>query len=259
MRWARRGLVLGLLLALLSQAPAVWLLQGLSAITGARWVALDARGTVWNGSARWALTPGPARAGTEAGPGLALPGRVHWQLRPAWPGVLALELRADCCTPEPLRGELRIQWPGIALRLDEGRSQWPAAWLQGLGAPWNTLGAEGQLLVRSQNLRAQWQHGAWRLQGELTLDLRELSTRLSTLRPLGNYRVRVLGGDTIRLELTTLEGALQLQGQGQWQPQFYFRGQASTDPDHEAALSNLLHVLGQRRGAISVLEMGSPP
>jgi len=84
--------ILGLLLALLVQAPAVWLLQGLSTITGARWVALDAQGTVWRGSARWALTPGPARAGTEAGPGLALPGRVHWQLRPAWPGVLAIRI-----------------------------------------------------------------------------------------------------------------------------------------------------------------------
>jgi general secretion pathway protein N len=259
MHWARRGFALGVLLALLSQAPAVWLVQGLSSLSGARWVGLDVRGTVWNGSARGALTPGPARAGTAAGPGQVLPGRVSWQLRPAWPGVLRFVWQADCCTPQALRGEVRPLWPGLEVRLDDGAAVWPAAWLQGLGAPWNTLAPEGQLHWQSEGLRAQWHGSAWQLRGTATLEARAVATRLSTLRPLGSYRVRVLGGDTIRLELTTLDGALQLQGQGQWQPQFQFRGQASTDPDHEAALSNLLHVLGQRRGAISVLEMGSPP
>ena len=259
MRWARRGFALGLLLGLLSQAPAVWLVQWLSSASGERWVALDVRGTVWDGSARWALTPGPARAGTAAGAGHVLPGRVHWQIRPAWPGVLRWSWRADCCTPQALRGELRPAGSGVALWFDDGVAQWPAAWLQGLGAPWNTVAPDGQLHWHSSGLRAQWQDGALRLQGQATLEARAVSTRLSTLRPLGSYRLQVLGGDTIRLELSTLDGALQLQGQGQWLPQFQFRGQASTDPDHEAALSNLLHVLGQRRGAISVLEMGSPP
>ena len=32
----------------------------------------------------------------------ALPGRVHWRLRPAWGGALA-QLAADCCTPQPLQ------------------------------------------------------------------------------------------------------------------------------------------------------------
>lgn len=173
--------------------------------------------------------------------------------------ALGVVWHADCCTPQPMRAELHPRWPGVELRLDDASAQWPAAWLQGLGAPWNTVAPEGRLHWQSKGLRLQWRDKALHLQGGATLQALDVSTRLSTLRPLGSYQIEVLGGDTIRLVLTTLEGALQLEGQGQWQPQFQFRGQASTDPDHEATLSNLLHVLGQRRGAISVLEMGSPP
>jgi general secretion pathway protein N len=87
--------------------------------------------------------------------------------------------------------------------------------------------------------------------------MQQLSTRLSTLRPLGSYRVRVQGGDTMAITLDTLEGSLQLTGSGQLlNGHVRFTGEASAAPDAEAALSNLLNILGQRQGAKSILKMG---
>ena len=65
------------------------------------------------------------------------------------------------------------------------------------------------------------------------------------------------GGDAIALTLDTLEGSLLLQGTGQLHNgHLRFTGEASAAPDAEAALSNLLNILGQRQGSKSILKMG---
>jgi general secretion pathway protein N len=247
-RAARWGLVLGAVLALVTQAPAHWLGAVVAIWSQQRLQWQDTEGTVWQGSARWVL-------GTRA-----LPGRVHWTLRPRLDLGLAWQLRADCCTPQPLQGQVQALWRGVRVTLDDHRSSWPATWLQGLGAPWNTVQPQGQLQLSTQQLRWQWQAGHAQLQGRADLSVQQFATQLSTLRPLGSYRVQVQGGDTIRLEVSTLEGPLRLSGQGQWQgQQLRFRGEASAQPEYEATLSNLLNVLGQRQGMKSVLEIGGSP
>ena len=96
-----------------------------------------------------------------------------------------------------------------------------------------------------------------RLEGQAQLQLQQLATRLSTLRPLGSYRLLMQGGDTMAVTLDTVEGKLQLQGVGQWlNGRLRFKGEASAQPEFEAALSNLLNILGQRRGAKSIMELG---
>jgi general secretion pathway protein N len=95
------------------------------------------------------------------------------------------------------------------------------------------------------------------LQGQAELQMQQLSTRLSTLRPLGSYRIRVQGGDTMAITLDTVEGSLRLTGSGQLlNGRVRFNGEASAAPDAEAALSNLLNILGQRQGTKSILKMG---
>ena len=116
---------------------------------------------------------------------------------------------------------------------------------------------EGQIQLQTTALQWTYQAGQEQLQGQAELQLQQLATRLSTLRPLGSYRVRVQGGEAITLTLDTLEGSLQLQGSGQLQNgRVRFNGEASAAPDAEAALSNLLNILGQRQGAKSILKMG---
>ena len=115
----------------------------------------------------------------------------------------------------------------------------------------------GSLQLRTENV--VWLSNAQTpmAQGVAELTLSQLASPLSTLRPLGTYRLRVQGGDTMAVSLATLEGGLQLSGNGQWaNGRLKFKGEARAQPALEAALSNLLNILGQRQGAISILELG---
>jgi len=264
----------GLLFGLVMQAPARWLSEAVATATQQRLLLLNPQGTVWQGSAEWALSDGQhtlaTAQDTSAHKNLTLPtrlaSRVQWQIGPSidfqnFAVGLKLELQSACCTPSPLQIFATPTWQGLQVRSQAHTSEWPAVWLVGLGAPWNTLQAEGQMQLRTQGL--QWQqpwsltHAQPQLTGEVELQWLQFSTRLSTLRPLGSYRVVVKGGDTMQVKLDTLEGSLQLQGQGEWlQGRLRFRGEAKAQTDAEAAVSNLLNVLGQRRGNVSFIELG---
>ena len=140
-------------------------------------------------------------------------------------------------------------------------STWPAALLSGLGAPWNTLQPEGDLTLVPQQLSLQWHSSQWQPQGRLQLTARDMASRLSTLKPMGTYVVEIANANTAPgaavVTLSTVSGALVLTGQGQWQGQHLrFRGEASAAPAHEAALDNLLSIIGRRDGARSLLSWG---
>jgi general secretion pathway protein N len=133
----------------------------------------------------------------------------------------------------------------------------PAQWLSGLGAPWNTLDPRGQLTLSTQNLNIDWAAGRMSLQGTAQLDLLAMSSRLSTLSPLGDYRLQLSGGDVASINLQTLQGALQLSGSGQMVgSRIRFRGEASAAPGSEAALANVLGIIGRRQGAKSLISLG---
>lgn len=249
--WAVLGLLLGALPALLAFAPAQWLAQGLQGATDGQLVLTQARGTVWTGSAQLVLTGGAASQDR-----MALPGRIEWQIRPAWRG-LQVQLQAPCCTQTPLHARLQAQWGGARLTVADHQSHWPAALLAGLGTPWNTLQAQGQLVLNTQGLAAAWTAGRLTLAGQVQLDALAMSSRLSTLRPMGSYRLQLHGGDVPKLSLQTLQGPLQLSGEGQWVGRrLRFSGEASAAPEREAALANLLNLLGRRNGARSIINVG---
>jgi general secretion pathway protein N len=58
-------------------------------------------------------------------------------------------------------------------------------------------------------------------------------------------------------ELSTLQGSLQLQGRGQWiNGRLQFQGAAQASAAQEAALSNLLNIMGRREGVRSIITVG---
>ncbi|MCW5651981.1 MAG: type II secretion system protein N [Ramlibacter sp.] len=249
--WALGGSLLGLALALLLFAPASWLASAVLRASHGQLVLAEPRGTVWNGSARLILTGGEGSNDASA-----LPGRVNWQLRPALNGLSA-RFAADCCTPTPLALRVALHLRGATLRMEDQRSLWPAALLAGLGTPWNTLQLEGELGLTTQGLSVEWAEGRLALAGRAELDAARISSRLSTLRPMGSYRITLNGGSVSTLQLDTLEGALQLTGSGQWVgSRLRFKGSASAAPDREAALSNLLNIIGRRSGPRSLITIG---
>ncbi len=251
------GFVCGAIVALIAFAPATWLASAVSSASGQRLLLADARGTVWNGSAVPVLGGGP-----ESRSAALLPGRLHWSLGlRLLAGAFDLRLRQDCCMSADAQLLVRPGLGSYSVQLLPGAAsigEWPAAWLSGLGAPWNTLQPGGSLRLSSPGLTLEVASGRWRLNGSAELELNNLSSRVSTLERLGSYTLRLDGtGSTPSLRLSTQDGALLLTGSGQWtDSRFRFRGEASAAPGFESALDNLLNILGRRQGAVSILSIG---
>jgi general secretion pathway protein N len=277
-RWAWAGLVVGGVAGVIAYAPAAWLAGALATASGQRLLLADARGTVWAGSAVPVLTGGEGSRDAAA-----LPGRLSWTL--GWHGGgLQVQAMQACCINGALSlrltpgiNRLRIDWlpPSGALAVNQPGAQagtapaagpsvigqWPAGWLVGLGTPWNTLQPGGLLSVASPGLMLETVQGRWRLTGGLDIELRGTSSRISTLPILGSYRLGIAGnaasGEAASLSLSTLDGALQLSGSGQWSAaSLRFRGEAHAAEGAEAALDNLLNIIGRRQGARAVISIG---
>lgn len=245
------GGCLGALLALVLFAPARWLAARVGASTGGQVMLLEPRGTVWTGSAQLVLTGGSASRDAAA-----LPTRVDWRIRPSLAGLRVL-VSSDCCTPQPVGITVVPGFGTTRISVADTASSWPASLLAGLGTPWNTLQLEGDLVLRPKGLKLQWAAGRLQVEGRAELTAERVSSRLSTLRPMGSYRVTLTGGAVPGLQLSTLDGALQLTGSGQWVgSRLRFHGEASATPDREAALANLLNIIGRRTGARSIITIG---
>lgn len=250
--WAWAGALIGLIAVPLLLAPAHWLTRAIEQASNDQVRLTDARGSVWQGSAQLMLTGG--QGSTDA---VALPGRLNWQIRPSWRGGM-VQLSADCCTQQTLAIAFSAWGPaGVQASLADSQSQWPAALLAGLGTPWNTIRPQGELAISTRGLGVQWVDGRLNLKGSLQLDATQISTRLSTLVPMGSYRVTLVGDAAPTFQLSTLEGSLQLTGNGQWVGRtLRFEGEARASPGRVEALSNLLNIIGRRDGARSVIKVG---
>lgn len=265
--------LIGALLVAVLQAPARWLADSVGAASQGRVQLVNARGTVWQGQAQLVLT-----GGTGSEDRATLPSPVQWQLTPTWrhsgaPGeasglVLALSVQAPCCTLEPLQAWLQPRWQGLRVSVAPHASEWPAELLTGLGTPWNTLQLQARLQLSTPGLTLNLGPRSVQGQGQVTLDMLDTASRLSTLRPMGSYRLLWQAsmadpgqeGTAARpatLTLTTLQGALQLQGQGQWiAGRLRFEGDAQASPGREDALANLMNILGRRQGARTLIKIG---
>ena len=249
--WALAGVLAGLLLTVLLQAPARWFTPLLQTASGGRFVLHDARGTFWQGSAQLTLTGGAGSSDAAT-----LPGRLAWTLAPGWSGLQA-DLLADCCMQHAWRLQFQPRWDGARLTLADSLSQWPARALSGLGTPWNTVQPEGLLALSTQGLAFDWTGGRLRVTGRAQLDASQMSSRLSTLKPMGSYRLTVQGGESATLQLETLEGGLQLSGRGEWVgAKLRFDGVASAAPERQDALANLLNIIGRRDGDRAIIKVG---
>jgi general secretion pathway protein N len=264
-RWGVWGAVAGGALGIVACAPAPWLAQAVLSGTEGRLLLAESRGTVWQGDAVAVLTGGAGSRDARA-----LPGRLTWTLRPTFTG-LQLKLQQDCCMPVPVLVQIRPGWGGAQARVllqDAGAAaprdtgavgHWPAAWLSGLGTPWNTLELGGVLRLDTQALTLQWVRGRLRVEGRASVSLDNVSSRVTTLARLGSYRLDVQADPQGQLQmgLSTLDGALQLSGQGSsGAGGLRFRGEARATPAEQGALDNLLNIIGRREGDRSVISIG---
>lgn len=250
--WAVLGGLLGLMLAICIFAPAAWLSYALARASNGHVVLNDAQGSIWGGSAQLVLSGG---AGSRDA--TTLPGRIQWRLRPSLPMGIQTSLKADCCTTQEIKLLVTPHLNGASAVVQASQSTWPATLLAGLGAPFNTIDLKATLKLNTQPLMIQWRDQQFKLEGLAELDALDASTRLSTLHPVGSYRMSLQGGTTPTLNLQTLRGSLQLSGTGQFTGnRWRFNGEATAAPDAEAALSNFLDIIGRRVGPRSIITLG---
>lgn len=242
--WLVWGLALGALLSVLIHLPARWFAPGLAQASRQQVALLNVQGSLWQGQAQLALAS-PQQSWQP------LPGHWRWNWQTAWINgpAIVFTLESDCCLSSPLRATWQVfsqgQWTLNALD-----AQADAAWLQALGAPWNTLGLQARVHIQGQGMAGQLGWSGINIhQGRLGVDIVDLSSSLSPIQPLGRYHVEMAFKPALQLSIQTQKGPLQLSGQGEWNGQrLQFRGLALADAPHGEALQPLLSVLGQRQG-----------
>jgi general secretion pathway protein N len=85
--------------------------------------------------------------------------------------------------------------------------------------------------------------------GTMTLRMDDIASRLSPIKPLGDYQLIMdWRGQQAQLALTTLNGPMLLSGNGTLGGgKLQFSGKAEAAEGYEDQLANLLNLLGQRR------------
>ena len=286
------GAVLGLVVGSVATLPASLLANAVASATSDQFLLAEAEGTIWHGSAITVLTGGAGSHDASV-----LPTRLEWTLRPHWNGV-SVHLRQDCCLAhgmdlslrrtldawqvnvigpdergKPVASAVKIT-PGAggadaaALAAATPLGQWPMGWLEGRGFPWNTIHPGGVLTLTTHNLSFALKGGHWSTLGSAQAEVRQASSRLTTLDSLGTYRVLIQPDPSTQLQpgegatrdlvwISTLDGALLIDGRGLiGATGVRIRAEAHAAPGSEAALNNLLNLIGRRNGASSAISIG---
>lgn len=226
--WAAALLVSVTLIALW---PAYSFKGSLREATDNRLAILTINGSVWSGRATIGLSDG--------GQMYSLPGQLSWKPLVFSQGVwLGIELSHPNFV-QPVHLGLGAE----GYNLKSGSARVPASWLTAIGAPFNTIQPEGVL---------QMNWAALALTGgpfEVDVYWRDAQSALASIRPLGDYRVRLAGqlGGSSTMQIRTLNGPLQIEGEGQFNPgqRMQFNGFAWSNEESKAALTGLLSQMGR--------------
>lgn len=247
------GLV-GVLAALVGFAPATLADWGLRQATAGRVGIAESSGTVWKGNGRLVLIDVNDRSTDRRTiAGVAIPGRVNWQisLLPLFLGIVDANIQLDgMAKPVRLSGGLN------EMRISAGELSLPAVDLGRLGSPWNTIKPAGALAVRWGGLTLQ--RGSF--DGRASIELREMASALTPVNPLGSYRIGVVGqGNSAKLDITTINGPLLLEGDGTWNSRqgVRFSALASAEERERVRLQTLLGLIGRRQGTKTLIKIGA--
>lgn len=238
--WATAGII-SMVLAMLAFLPVTLLTPFIEAQTQGHITLGDAQGTIWNGSAFVGSAPSANAAITPL-----LPGRFNWHLSPlVLLGIVEIELS----NPAALSNTINISGNWHELTISPSALALPAERLSSLGAPLNTLQPSGQMRLNWQPLQLSWRQGVAQLDGKMDLQMQDIASRLSPVKPLGAYNLSLVWqGQRALVALTTLKGPMLLDGLGTLDKgRLAFSGTAQAAAGKEEILANLLNLLGQRR------------
>ncbi len=125
----------------------------------------------------------------------------------------------------------------------------PAERLSALGAPLNTVQLSGDMRLSWTPLYLTRLGNRGDLTGVMTLQMTDIASRLSPVKPLGAYDLTMeWRGQQAQLALKTVRGPMLLSGNGALvNGRLQFSGRAEAEAGQEERLAVLLNLLGQRR------------
>jgi general secretion pathway protein N len=238
--WFLAGLA-SVALTLLMFFPAGWVASMLEKQTAGRLTLGDAHGTLWRGSA----FIGGAASGSDPLTPL-LPGRFSWRLSPM---VLLGSVDAELENTEALSRPISVTGNWRQWQVSPGRIVLPAERLAALGAPLNTVQPSGQMRLSWESLQLTRQNGNIGIAGAMNLELNDIGSRLSPVKPLGSYDLSVdWHGTQADVTLKTITGPMILNGSGTFADgRLRFSATAQAQAGQEQNLANFLNLLGQHR------------
>ena len=258
--------LLGLLVAaatMLVTAPASLVDWGLKEATSGRVRLADASGSIWTGQGRMVLVDVLAEANRDRqalqvrGPaslsGVVIPGTIRWQIAPL--PLLIGRLQANA-SHESMARPVVISGTAGRLQATGGSLQLPSVNLARLGSPWTTVRPTASLGVTWQPFVIE----QGRFSGRATLELRDVASALTPVRPLGAYRIDIDGtGAASVIRMTSIDGPLRLSGEGNWTPAagLRFTAYAEADEAERLRLQSLLGLLGRREGTRTMIKIGA--
>jgi general secretion pathway protein N len=246
------ALFCALVVAVLS-APASLVDIGVNQATQGRLRLADTQGTVWRGSGRIVLADVAAEASPFTVTGLVLPGAFEWTIAglPLFIGRVNAQLSgAGLVTPIKLEGGLS------ELKISASRLVLPTVDLSRMGSPWNTFKPQASLDVQWDNMTLR----QGQFTGKAAIELKDIASALTSVRPLGSYKVDVVGaGSSADVKLLTTQGPLSLTGNGVWNARQGLRLsiEALADETAKVKLQTLLSLMGRREGEKTIIRIGA--
>jgi general secretion pathway protein N len=240
LRYTGMGLVFCLLFAifLAATAPATWLAWGVA--RGSQGVVNinTPTGSLWSGKGMLVI-----HRASDVPRAL---GGVTWKIEPLVLvlGRLRLNLSLD---GSGIQAKSLVDLSYNTLALRDLRAEFPAKTVTTFYAPAALLAPEGQLDISADSVSMQ-KRG---VHGSVQANWRSASLSLSSVKPLGNYRLYLNGhGESADVEVNTESGSLAIAGKGSLVAatgQFVFNGTARASA-HAAELEPLLGMMGPDQG-----------
>jgi general secretion pathway protein N len=237
-------------------APASLVDIGVNQATQGRLRLADTQGTVWRGSGRIVLADVAAEASSYTVTGLVLPGTFEWTIAglPLFIGRVNAQLSgAGLITPIKLEGGLGSVGE---LKISASRLVLPTVDLSRMGSPWNTFKPQASLDVQWDNMTLR----EGQFTGKAVVELKDIASALTSVRPLGSYKVDVVGaGSSADVKLLTTQGPLSLTGNGVWNARQGLRLsiEALADETAKVKLQTLLSLMGRREGEKTIIRIGA--
>jgi general secretion pathway protein N len=219
---------------LLVTAPATLLAKVVADASKGQLVLANASGTVWQGSAIPAIRQ-------RSGSLLALE-KLHWDvaLLPLFTGKITSQFRWDNVVQDsPMMATIsfgQIELRNLVLPLYAGI-------LGELSPLLQPVQLSGRMQIRSDQLTFSKQG----MKGSAVAEWSDAGSVLSSVRPLGNYRINLAGaGERLDIALLTTSGVLLLEGKGSFAVAqgLKFQGTARAAADSKGSLNELLSNFG---------------